>query len=116
MKSKEYLINDHLGEETTNMVSYLGKTLVYVQVGEGYDTEYDFDDQHYHTVKHEPYVIVPGFKVGGPHPSTSCPHPRAIDVEMIPADMRDAVRQLLASATKGHINFWTETTFKSTEP
>jgi len=95
MSTKEYqLLDDE--SEAPRLIQFKGRELVVRQKKTDEISGID-------------YVIVPGFKVGGPHASTSRYFTtlQALDVELVGNDDREAIKQLLRElGFKGPISFW----------
>lgn len=106
MEIKEFLPNYSDGScersEKTSFIPFDGKELVVVQIGEGciedHATGRCFDCGA--------FIIIPGFKMSEPHPSTFCPHPGAIDVQPVPRELQAQVEAELEKKFLDPILFW----------
>lgn len=106
METKEFLPNYSDGScersEKTSFIPFDGKELVVVQIGEGciedHTTGRCFDCG--------PFIMIPGFKMSEPHPSTFCPHPGAIDVLPVPLELHAQIEVELEKQFTEPILFW----------
>lgn len=94
MRSQEYLLLKD-SPEAAQLIPFKRRELVVKQMADGESASH--------------YVIVPGFKVGGPHTSNSkrFGHLQALDVEPVGNTNRKAIENVLRRrGFRGPINFW----------
>lgn len=106
METKEFLPNYSNGlwerSERTTFIPFDDKVLVVVQIGEWLVENVTTG----RCFRSGPYIMVSGFKMSEPHPSTFCPHPGAIDVLPVPRELQDKVEIELEKKFTEPILFW----------